>query len=163
MGVLASRSPHRPNPIGLSAVKLDRIDFDHPDGARLYVSGVDILDQSPILDIKPYLPYADHIPGAKAGWAEDPIERYDVHFEPAALAQIQAAQAAQTVSSGAGDLLALIQEMLTIDPRPAFQKRRSPIGEPASEGERYGIAISGFDVKWMIKDGEIWVTGLEKL
>lgn len=64
-GVLATRSPHRPNPIGLSALTLVRV-----DGCDLHVRGVDILDGTPILDVKPYLPYADAFPAAKAGWID---------------------------------------------------------------------------------------------
>ena len=67
VGVLASRSPHRPNPIGLSAVKLERIDLDAAGGIEIHVTGVDVLDGTPVLDIKPYLPYADSIPEASSG------------------------------------------------------------------------------------------------
>jgi tRNA-Thr(GGU) m(6)t(6)A37 methyltransferase TsaA len=65
-GVLATRSPDRPNPIGLSSVRLLRI-----EGRRLFVRGIDLLDGTPILDVKPYVPYADAFPGAKAGWIDD--------------------------------------------------------------------------------------------
>ena len=80
VGVFATRSPDRPNPIGLSAVKLDRIDFSAPGGIELHVSGVDILDGTPVLDVKPYLPYADSIADANSGWASREIERYPVRF-----------------------------------------------------------------------------------
>ncbi|MFX5587298.1 TrmO family methyltransferase, partial [Acinetobacter baumannii] len=75
VGVLASRSPHRPNPIGLSAVKLDRVDLEAAGGPESHGSGLDIRDETPILDIKPYIPYADSIPDAGPGWAGEPIER----------------------------------------------------------------------------------------
>ncbi len=66
-GVFATRSPHRPNPIGMSAVRLERI-----EGLTLFVRDLDILDQTPVLDLKPYLPYADAFPDAKTGWLEAP-------------------------------------------------------------------------------------------
>ena len=68
VGVFASRSPHRPNPIGLSAVKLERIDLDAPGGIEIHLSGVDLLDGTPVLDIKPYLPSTDAEAGASMGW-----------------------------------------------------------------------------------------------
>ncbi len=70
MGVFATRSPFRPNSIGLSAVKLERITFEGAHGPVIYVSGVDIMDKTPVFDIKPYLPFADSIPKASAGFAE---------------------------------------------------------------------------------------------
>ena len=69
VGVFATRSPFRPNPIGLSCVRLDGIDFDTPDGPVLRVSGADLMDGTPILDIKPYLPHIDAVPEARAGFA----------------------------------------------------------------------------------------------
>ena len=81
VGVFASRSPFRPNPIGLSAVKLVRIEPTERDGLVLVVSGADLLDGTPILDIKPYLPFADSIPEAKAGYAgEHANDRVEVVF-----------------------------------------------------------------------------------
>jgi len=74
VGVLASRSPHRPNPIGLSAVELVRVDLQDPAGVAIHVRGGDFLDGSPVLDIKPYVPYADAFPDARAGWI-DTIDR----------------------------------------------------------------------------------------
>jgi len=76
-GVLATRSPHRPNPIGLSAVELVRI-----EGRTLHLRGVDLLDGTPVLDIKPYVPYADAFPEAKAGWIDDLDERLGRHSAP---------------------------------------------------------------------------------
>ena len=125
MGVLASRSPHRPNPVGLSAVKLERIDVDAPGGVEIHVSGVDILDGTPVLDIKPYLPYADSLPEAKAGWAAEPIARNEVEFTQQALQAIDARRGEKYPS-----LQAMIVEMLSLDPRPAFQKRRMPPDSP---------------------------------
>jgi tRNA-Thr(GGU) m(6)t(6)A37 methyltransferase TsaA len=152
VGVLASRSPHRPNPIGLSAVKLERIDLDAPGGVELHVSGVDVLDGTPVLDIKPYIAYADSIPDAKAGWAEEPITRTPVTFTEAALQAIEVRTSAQHPN-----LKRLITEMLELDPRPAFQKRRMPPDSPEAQGTRYGFRLFGFDVKYEIRDGALLV------
>lgn len=89
VGVLASRSPHRPNPIGLSVVRLDKVIAAAKGGPELHVSGVDLLDGTPILDVKPYLPYADSVPAARAGWADEPIERVEVAFDQAALSALR--------------------------------------------------------------------------
>ncbi len=78
VGVLASRSPHRPNPIGISVVTIEKIDLEAVGGPEIHVGGVDLLDGTPILDIKPYIPYADSVPSANAGWASAEIPRYDV-------------------------------------------------------------------------------------
>ncbi|MGK5085078.1 tRNA (N6-threonylcarbamoyladenosine(37)-N6)-methyltransferase TrmO [Bdellovibrionota bacterium FG-1] len=152
VGVLASRSPHRPNPIGLSAVKLERIDLEATGGVEIHVSGVDVLDGTPVLDIKPYLPYADSIPEAKAGWAEQPIQRITIDFSDQALQAI-----ALRARSEQPNLQALITEMLSLDPRPAFQQRRMPPGLPEAQGTRYGFRLFDYDVKWEIQDGRFRV------
>ncbi len=84
-GVFATRSPHRPNPIGLSVVGLDRV-----DGLNVHVTGLDLLDATPVLDIKPYVAYADAHPAAGAGWLEksDPVEPWEVSLDERALQQL---------------------------------------------------------------------------
>jgi tRNA-Thr(GGU) m(6)t(6)A37 methyltransferase TsaA len=149
VGVLASRSPHRPNPIGLSAVKLGRIDLDAPGGIEIHVTGVDVLDGTPVLDIKPYLPYADSIPNAHAGWAEEPIRRIEVVFTGQGLSALTQ----RALASGRPDLQGLVTEMLALDPRPAFQQRRMPPDSPAAQGTRFGFRLLDYDVKWEIRDG----------
>jgi len=152
VGVLASRSPHRPNPIGLSAVKLDRLELDHPDGPRIHVSGLDILDGTPILDIKPYLPYADVIESANSGWAEGPIPRTPVDYTDRALRDIEA-RVPQVPN-----LKHMIQEILELDPRPASQRRKMPADAEASEGLAFGFTIADYDVKWEIREKRFLVT-----
>jgi tRNA (adenine37-N6)-methyltransferase len=86
-GVFATRSPHRPNPIGLSVLRLDRV-----EGLRLFVRDVDMLDGTPVLDIKPYVPYSDAFPAARSGWLErarDPVAACKVEFAPTAAAQLE--------------------------------------------------------------------------
>lgn len=152
VGVLASRSPHRPNPIGLSAVKLDRVDWDALEGIEIHVSGVDILDQSPVLDIKPYLPYADSIPDATSGWADEPIVRTPVEFTSSALHTVE-----HYIQHGYPQLLKLIEEMLSLDPRPAFQKRRFPPESSESQGKAFAFLLLDFDIHWEIQDQKFLV------
>jgi tRNA-Thr(GGU) m(6)t(6)A37 methyltransferase TsaA len=154
VGVLASRSPHRPNPIGLSAVRLDRIDFDAPEGVEIHVSGVDILDGTPVLDIKPYLPYADAIPDAKSGWAQGQIPRHRVEFSPESLHAIESHAARYP------RLKELITEMLEWDPRPMSQRRNFAIDQPQTEGMKFGVRILDFDILWQVHDQAIHVTDL---
>jgi tRNA-Thr(GGU) m(6)t(6)A37 methyltransferase TsaA len=148
VGVLASRSPHRPNPIGLSAVKLEAIDLNALGGIELHLSGVDILDETPILDIKPYLTYADSISDARSGWAEEPIIRTQVEFSSLAIESIS-----DTKMQKYPHLKDLIVGMLELDPRPAFQKHRMPPSSPQAQGTFYGFRIFDFDVKWKIENG----------
>jgi tRNA-Thr(GGU) m(6)t(6)A37 methyltransferase TsaA len=160
VGVLASRSPHRPNPIGLSAFEIEKILVDAPHGPEIHVRGVDLLDGTPVLDIKPYLPYADSIPKAKSAWAEPAIPRTEVHFTP--LAEISIAKRADP-ARGYANLKNLITELLEIDPRPAFQKRKLPPGDPRAEETTYGFNLFEFDVKWKISNGKFVVTDLVDL
>lgn len=148
VGVLASRSPHRPNPIGLSAVAIEKIDLEAKGGPEIHVSGVDLLDGTPVLDIKPYIPYADSIPDANAGWASAEIPRYDVQFSDEALSEIS-----KRDPNGDKNLKALIIEVLELDPRPAFQKRQLPVDDPKSIGLRFGFDMLGSDVKYEIREG----------
>lgn len=157
VGVLSSRSPHRPNPIGLSAVKLDRIDYDHPKGARIHVSGVDLLDGTPILDIKPYIPFADSIPDAVPGWAAAPIEKFEVAFTDAALKSVAHHEKTKP------DLKKIIVEMLELDPRPASQKRKMPAQAKDSEGLRFAFTLFDVDIKWEIRGETFLVLDVEDL
>jgi tRNA-Thr(GGU) m(6)t(6)A37 methyltransferase TsaA len=150
VGVLASRSPHRPNPIGLSVVALEKIDIDAKGGPEIHVRGIDILDGTPILDLKPYIPFADSVPNALAGWAAEPIARTEVILSPEAEAAIEARE-------GYPQLRTLIIEMLELDPRPAFQSRNLPPSSPAAQGTRHGFRLLEFDVKWEIRNGLFYV------
>jgi tRNA (adenine37-N6)-methyltransferase len=141
VGVLASRSPHRPNPIGISAVNLESINWNAKGGAELHLKGIDLLDGTPVLDIKPYIPYADSIPRARLGWEGVKKKLVRVHFEKKALKPIK----------NTPELKLLIKETLQLDPRPAFQaKLKSP--------QTYGMRISDFDVHWKFAEGVCRVT-----
>ncbi len=141
MGVFATRSPFRPNPIGLSSVKLDRVE-DHPTlGPVIHVSGADLLDGTPIFDIKPYLPYTDAHPDALGGFtAGYQGYRLEVDVPPALLDQIPAAEREALLG------------VLAQDPRPSYQD------DPARV---YGMAFGAFDVKFQVRDGLLTVVGLE--
>lgn len=157
VGVLASRSPHRPNPIGMSVVRLDRVDRTSPGGIEIHLSGLDLLDGTPILDIKPYIPYADSVAEASSGWADDPIVRIPVKFtEKADEAVLEESQRQYP------QLRELIEEMLGLDPRPAFQKRKMPPQSPDAEGTFYGFRLFEYDVKWKIEGGVFVVLDLVK-
>lgn len=166
MGVLSSRSPHRPNPIGLSVVEIQKIDLDAKGGPEIYVHGVDLLNGTPILDIKPYIPYADSVPHANSGWAQEEIKKTPVVFEPLALEKIKLAESelsAADTADGATPLHDLIEQLLTIDPRPGFQKRGLPPEAPESQGKVFGLLVKTHDVKWKIENQQFVVFDLEKL
>lgn len=154
VGVLASRSPHRPNPIGLSVVELLAAHLDHPEGPRLEVRGVDLLDGSPILDVKPYLPYADSVPRARAGWAQEPVRRYKVRFSAGASRQARALEARLP------DLRAMVRELLSLDPRPAHQQTKLPIAAPHAVGTRWGFTVLDHEVRWEITSTGALVTAI---
>ena len=140
VGVFASRSPFRPNPIGLSCVKLLKVEQTERDGAVLLVSGADLLDGTPILDIKPYLPFADCIPEATAGYAgEHAQDGVNVEFPPALLEKIPAEKRAGLI------------DCLKDDPRPSYQ----------DEGRTYGMRFADFDVKFTVERGILTVTDIQ--
>ncbi len=140
VGVFASRSPFRPNPIGLSCVKLVRVESTANEGTVLIVSGADLLDGTPILDIKPYLPFADCIPNATAGYAgEHQHDGVEVVFPAELLQKIP-------LEKQAGLL-----DCLKDDPRPSYQ----------DEGRIYGMKFADFDVKFTVENGVLTVINVE--
>ena len=137
MGVFATRSPFRPNPLGLSSVQLLRMEKRPGLGTVLVISGADLMDGSPIYDIKPYLSFTDSHPDAKNGFAEDHAdERLPVEFPPELLARIPESKRAALLSS------------LSLDPRPGYLTGRS---------DPYGFAYAGKDVRFYVADGVVKV------
>ncbi len=136
VGVFATRAPYRPNPIGLSSVRLEAVEKT-PDGTVLIVSGADIMDQSPIYDIKPYLPYVDIHSDATDGFtAVTKDYRLEVDFPKELLCQIPK------------DLQGALIEALAGDPRPSYH----------TDPERiYGLAYAKYDVKFTVKDKTLHV------
>lgn len=139
IGVFATRSPHRPNPLGLSLVKIER-----REGDRLWVSGPDLVDRTPIYDLKPYLPTSESIPTAFGGWADHAdAQRAEVEWSEAALAGLDAWLRRSPVAGQ--DLRRLIEESISLDPRPLVY--RGFEGEKdAKYRQVHAIRIEGGDV-----------------
>lgn len=140
VGVFASRSPFRPNHIGLSCVKLERVEKT-AKGVRLLVSGADLIDGTPILDVKPYLPFADCIQSAVGGYAEaKQAYSLQVDFPENLLAKIPAEKRAGII------------ECLADDPRPSYQ-----------DDERiYGMAFGDYQIKFTVSNGVLTVTHVQE-
>lgn len=151
VGVLASRSPHRPNPIGLSAVKIESINFEAVGGVEISIAGLDLLDGTPVLDVKPYIPYADQVADADSGWAEETVKKYSIELAGEAI------EALDIIAVKQPEFRELMIQVLEIDPRPAYQKREFPIENSESQGMQYGIEIMGFEVKYKIERFQIQV------
>ncbi|NOX76212.1 MAG: tRNA (N6-threonylcarbamoyladenosine(37)-N6)-methyltransferase TrmO [Gammaproteobacteria bacterium] len=154
IGVFASRSPFRPNPIGLSVVALEKIDTSSA-GCHLHLRGADLLDGTPVLDIKPYVPYCDALPEATAGFASAPPEEvFAVGFSEVAEVQCAAREAA-----GNPGLRKLIEQLLRLDPRPAYCSRRSP-DEDGKPARQFGMRLYDIDLRWRVEEGRVLVTEL---
>lgn len=130
LGVFATRATHRPNGIGQSVVKLERV-----EAGRLHLSGIDLLDGTPVLDIKPYVPYADRVPEARNAIADAAPPAIVVDWEGTALEQARA-QALRLDEP----VIELIEQCLAQDPRPAYQT-------PTPE-RRYGVRFWDLQVRW---------------
>ena len=137
MGVFATRSPFRPNEIGLSCVKLAGIDYDSPDGPVIRVSGADLMDGTPIFDIKPYIPYADSRPEAACGFAPAPeMEELAVDFPEKLLGLIP-----EQKREG-------LMAVLAQDPRPRYQHR---------DGREYGMDFGGYNIRFSVTGNALTV------
>ncbi len=148
-GVFATRSPFRPNKLGLSVLRFEGLDLSG-DGVRLAVSGLDLVDGSPIFDIKPYLPYSDCIPDALGGFAGSaPENRLRVVFAP------EAERALESLPEGAAAARELIVQTLSLDPRPAYR------GD--ADDRVYGTRLQGRDVRWRIRSGQVEVVEIVPL
>ena len=140
VGVFATRSPFRPNPIGLSSVKLEGIE-QTAEGMVLVVSGIDLRDNTPIYDIKPYLPYVDSHPDARGGFAEEKADyALEVVFPEELLEKIPLSKRQAII------------EVLKQDPRPAYHEDAK---------RQYGVAFAGFNVRFVVSDGVLTVLDVE--
>lgn len=143
MGVFATRSPFRPNPIGLSCVRLESIDYDAPDGPVLHISGADLMDGTPIYDIKPYLPYADSHPDATGGFAQDVMDyALQVEFPEEWLALVP-----EDKREG---LIGILEQ----DPRPGYRR---------NDSRRFGIRFADMDVRFTVSDSILTVCEIIKI
>ena len=142
MGVFATRSPFRPNPIGLSCVRLERVEMDPKLGPVIHVTGADLMDGTPIYDIKPYIAYTDSHPEAVSGFATKPAEYLlEVEFPEELLQKVPETQR--------NALIAVLEH----DPRPQYQ----------DDPERvYGMAFGDMEIKFKVADKRLTVTEVER-
>ncbi len=142
-GVFATRSPFRPNPIGLSSVKLDSVEIDPKFGPVLHVSGADLMDGTPIYDIKPYIAYTDSHPDAISGFASKPAEYLlEVEFPETLLQKVNP------------ELRESLVEVLAHDPRPQYH----------DDPERvYGMEFGDMEVKFQVKEMRLKVVEIKKV
>ena len=138
MGVFATRSPFRPNSLGLSCVRLLRVEKTADEGTVLIVGGADLMDGTPIYDIKPYIPYADCKPDAVGGFAGDSGYTLKVEFD---------AEAEKNVPA---EKLEALRGVLANDPRPRYQ---------SDSGRVYSMSFAGMDVKFTVQDDTLKVLG----
>ena len=142
MGVFATRSPFRPNPLGLSCVEIEGVELSSAEGPIIYVRGADLMDGTPIYDIKPYIRYADSRPDAVCGYADEiPQMTLDVIMN-------------EEIRMELGDKADAAMEILAYDPRPSYQ----------NDPERvYGLSFAGYDIKFLVVDNTLTVTELVKI
>lgn len=144
MGVFATRSPFRPNSIGLSSVRLERIEWKTPEGPVLHVLGADLVDGTPVYDIKPYLPYTDSHPEASGGFAEE---------HQSDTLQIQCSE--EWLQKIPPDQRDNVLEILRQDPRPSYQEDPERI---------YGMEYAGMEIRFRVAGDiltvyQIWIKG----
>lgn len=142
MGVFATRSPFRPNPVGLSCLELERVELNSAEGPVLFVKGADMMNGTPIFDIKPYIPYADAFPEAACGFTAQNSE-YTLTVE-----------IPEEIKAKFGpDVLEGLTGVLSQDPRPAYQ--RSP--------ERvYGLSFNKWNIKFRVEEKKLFVISAER-
>ena len=143
MGVFATRSPFRPNNLGLSSVKLLSVEHTESYGTVLHVGGADLMDGTPIFDIKPYIPYGDCHPEASGGFTDTAGEFIlKVDFPPALLGILPKEK--QEAAIG----------VLSHDPRPSYQRKPDRV---------YGLTFAGYDIRFQVKEDVLTVVGVEKV
>ena len=143
MGVFATRSPFRPNPLGLSSVRISCIEWHTADGPVIHVKGADLMDGTPIYDIKPYIPYADCHPDARGGFTDTQTTRKLCVEVPEELQNVFTSQQ-----------LKALCKILELDPRPHYHK----------DGQKvYGMPYEGHDIKFRVTDGVVRILAAEAL
>lgn len=144
IGVFASRSTFRPNGLGLSVVRLEGVDFDRKDGPVLKLGGLDLIDGTPVYDIKPYLAYSDALPDAASGYAPEAPVRLPVEIDAAAESAFASLEPRAAK---------VIVQALSLDPRPPTA---------ADDGERvFGADLCGRNVKFRVIDGVCRIVAIE--
>ena len=143
MGVFATRSPFRPNNLGLSCVTFLGLEETEEWGTVIHVGGADLMDGTPIFDIKPYIPYADCQPDALGGFTDTAGEfLLEVDFPPQLMAILPAEKQEAAV------------EVLSHDPRPSYQRKPDRV---------YGLTFAGFDIRFTVEENTLTVIGVEKV
>ena len=137
MGVFATRSPFRPNNLGLSCVRLDHVEWQSPQGPVIHVLGADLMDQTPIYDIKPYLPYADAHPDARGGFTDQQSWR-----------RLNVIMSDQCAAMFTPEQLRALIRTLELDPRPHYQDDPDRI---------YGLMFDGHDVHFRVRGDQLEV------
>jgi len=149
VGVFASRAPYRPNPIGISAVEHQGLERT-PTGLALRLRGVDLLDGTPVLDVKPYVPYADALPDARSGFATaGHAQDWVVEFSPAALRGLTRAD-----PDGSRQLRQLIEQVLAQDPRPGYM-------DQYPQRDAFTLRLYDLELRWQVVGRRALVTGLD--
>lgn len=143
MGVFATRSPYRPNPIGLSSVRIERIELSLTEGPVIHVLGADLMDGTPIYDIKPYVTYADCHPDARSGFVD---ERRWQELAVAFPLHLQALIKPESLEA--------LTRVLALDPRPQYQDNPEKV---------YGMPYEGYDIRFTVADGTLTVIDIEPL
>ena len=142
IGVFATRSPFRPNAIGLSSVKIEKIDLDGENAPVIHVSGANLMDGTPIFDIKPYLAYTDAHPDAVGGFTENVADRrLKVEFD------------GELINSVPDEIKTALCDLLAEDPRPSYQNDSKRV---------YGLSFSGYEIGFTVDKKTLKVIKLEK-
>ena len=149
VGVYASRSPNRPNQIGLSAVPLDQVE-QTPKEILLHIHGGDFLDGTPVLDIKPYVPYADAIATATSTWANAADPLLPVEWSPMAITHLDTSSPRDME-----EIQRIIADVIAQDPRPGYER-----GKDGQPGQEWNMRLAGFDIFWKVEAGCAVVTRL---
>ena len=140
MGVFATRAPYRPNPIGLSSVKIEKIELNTPEGPIIEVSGADMLDGTPIYDIKPYIAYTDSHPEALGGFSEEVFEN---------CLKVEENEDFKNIMTK--DKYESLLQILSSDPRPGYKEDSSRI---------YGLSFAGFEIKFTVFHGVLRIESI---
>ena len=149
-GVFATRSPHRPNQLGLSVVKLEKIIWE--PRVKLLISAVDILDKTPLIDVKPYVPFSDALPNSVGGFTENQtLTKVQVQWSEKAQAQ------REYFLPTCSYLFDFVEDIVSQDPRPAYMARQE------NHEKNYGVRVYGLEVKWHMKGHTATILEIENL
>lgn len=148
-GVFATRSPFRPNPIGLSVVKFEKIAVNKDGSVEVHIVGGDFLDKTPVLDIKPYVPYVECLSDANSAWASKEEERIPVCFEVDSCFN----ELSETAKQNFQMHQQFIKDTLSLDPRPAYERKKD-----GRAGQTWSVQLAEFDITWMVTEGRCVVT-----